>query len=123
MGSKSDAHCLTSGSPLARLHHVSALLQLRLAPKRTLPTLRAEPAWPYTLVVRFEWDSDKALRNPRKHRISFAEASTVFGDPLAATIADRGHSKVELRFITLRMSTQSRLLVAASGARDRPTLD
>src|SRR5436305_12552770 len=65
---------------------------------------------PYTLAVRFAWDPAKAERNLRKHGISFSEGSTVFGDPLAATIADPGHSDLELRFITMGVSSGGRLL-------------
>jgi len=63
--------------------------------------------------VRFEWDPEKALLNLGKPMVSFEEASTVFGDPLAATIADPEHSEGELRFVTLGMSTASRLVVVA----------
>lgn len=36
----------------------------------------------------FEWDSEKAASNLRKHGVSFAEAATVYGDPLALTFND-----------------------------------
>ena len=48
--------------------------------------------WSYHGVVQFEWDPAKAARNLAKHRVSFDEASTVFGDPLAGTILDPRHS-------------------------------
>ena len=67
--------------------------------------------WPYTLTVQFEWDPEKALRNHSKHRVSFEEATTVFGDALAATVPDPIHSKLEFRFVTMGMSIQNRLLV------------
>lgn len=51
--------------------------------------------------MRFEWDPEKEARNLRKHGGSFVEASTVFGDALAATIPDSKHSELELRFITM----------------------
>jgi uncharacterized DUF497 family protein len=35
-----------------------------------------------------EWDPDKAVRNLAKHAVSFQEAATVFGDPLAITYFD-----------------------------------
>lgn len=35
--------------------------------------------------MRFDWDEQKAARNFAKHGISFQEAATVFGDPLADT--------------------------------------
>jgi len=40
----------------------------------------------------FEWDGAKARQNFKKHRVSFEEASTIFGDPLSATIEDPLHS-------------------------------
>ena len=61
--------------------------------------------------MRFEWDPEKEVRNLRKHGVSFEEASTVFGDALAATIPDAKHSEHEVRFITMGMSSGSRLLV------------
>jgi uncharacterized protein len=63
--------------------------------------------------VIFEWDPAKASRNRRKHRISFYEAATVFGDPLAITYADPDHSDWEQRFITVGMSHSQRILVVA----------
>lgn len=38
--------------------------------------------------MQFEWDAQKAAENLAKHGVSFDEASTVFGDPLAGTILD-----------------------------------
>lgn len=67
----------------------------------------------YTSRVRFEWDPGKEARNLRKHGVSFVEASTVFGDALAATIPDSKHSELELRFITMGMSSGNRLLVVS----------
>jgi uncharacterized protein len=63
--------------------------------------------------VRFEWDPEKEARNLRKHGVSFEEASTVFGDALAGTILDSRHSELEVRFITLGMSSGNRLLVVS----------
>jgi uncharacterized DUF497 family protein len=59
----------------------------------------------------FEWDDKKAGQNKAKHGVSFDEASSVFGDPLAITIADPLHSEDEERFITLGHSHRGRLLV------------
>lgn len=39
--------------------------------------------------MQFEWDPDKDLLNQADHGVSFDEASTVFGDPFALTIAIR----------------------------------
>jgi uncharacterized protein len=63
--------------------------------------------------MRFEWDPAKELRNIRKHGVSFVEASTVFGDVLAATIPDSRHSDLELRLITMGKAPGDRLLVVA----------
>ena len=59
----------------------------------------------------FEWHDEKAARNLAKHGVSFDEACSVFGDPLAITIADPLHSKDEERFINLGHSHRGRLLV------------
>lgn len=63
------------------------------------------------MTIVFEWDEGKAKLNVAKHRVSFEEARTVFGDPLSITIADPGHSSDEYRFIDLGMSVEQRLLV------------
>jgi uncharacterized DUF497 family protein len=64
-------------------------------------------------VVNFEWDPGKARQNRRKHRISFQEAATVFGDPLAVTYPDPDHSTSEQRFITVGMSSAGQVLIVA----------
>jgi hypothetical protein len=69
-------------------------------------------------VVNFEWDPGKARQNRRKHRISFQEAATVFGDPLAVTFPDPDHSASEQRFITVGMSSAGRILIVAHMDRD-----
>lgn len=63
--------------------------------------------------MEFEWDIGKAHSNAEKHGISFAEAMTVFGDPLEVTIPDPDHSEGEARFLSLGLSTQGRLPVVA----------
>jgi hypothetical protein len=67
--------------------------------------------------VQFEWDPAKAARNLAKHGVSFDEASTVFGDPLAGTILDPQHSDEEPRFITIGLSTSRRLITVAHAER------
>ena len=37
----------------------------------------------------FEWDPKKAESNARKHGVTFDEASTTFGDPLASSCRTR----------------------------------
>lgn len=63
--------------------------------------------------MRFEWNPKKAEHNVKKHGVTFEEASTVFGDPLAATIPDPRHSAEENRFVTMGQSTENRLVVVA----------
>ena len=45
--------------------------------------------------MKFEWDPRKAEASLEKHGISFHEAATVFGDPLALTYPDPDHSMGE----------------------------
>lgn len=63
--------------------------------------------------MAFEWDTRKASENLRKHGVSFDEASTVFGDPLAGTAADPEHSAGEQRWLTFGRSMSGRLLVVS----------
>ena len=72
----------------------------------------------YDEMVNFEWDPGKARQNRRKHRVSFQEAASVFGDPLAITYSDPDHSLVEQRFITVGMSSAGRVLIVAHADRE-----
>lgn len=63
--------------------------------------------------MEFEWDSEKASSNLRKHKVSFVEASTALSDPMAATGADPDHSIGEFRCVTFGISERGRLLVVA----------
>jgi uncharacterized protein len=68
--------------------------------------------------VYFEWDPAKAERNRRSHRVSFEEAATVFGDPLALTYGDPDHSISEQRFITIGTSGGNKVLIVAHADRE-----
>jgi len=61
----------------------------------------------------FEWGDTKAESNERKHGVPFAEAMTVFADPLSLTGFDPGHADDEDRFITMGTSTEGRLLIVS----------
>jgi uncharacterized protein len=61
--------------------------------------------------MSFQWDPIKAASNVEKHGISFEEAVTVFGDPLALTILDPDHSVGEFRLLTTGLSRSHMLLV------------
>ena len=63
--------------------------------------------------MRFEWDENKATANFKKHGVSFDEAATSFGDPLAAIFLDEGHSLDEKREILIAYSRRQRLLVVS----------
>ena len=63
--------------------------------------------------MRFEWNATKAARNLKVHGVSFDDASTVFGDPLAGTIDDPLHSQAERRSVTIRVAASGKLLVVA----------
>jgi hypothetical protein len=69
--------------------------------------------------VQFEWDSEKARKNLTKHGVSFDEAATVFGDPLAITIEDPDHSREEQRFVTTGQSKRQRALIVVHTDRQR----
>jgi uncharacterized protein len=61
----------------------------------------------------FSWDERKAAANLRKHRISFAEASTIFDDPLAITYPDGEHSNGETRYPTFGLSASGKVLLVS----------
>ena len=63
--------------------------------------------------LEFEWDEKKADGNRRKHGVSFEEAATVFGDPLAAIFDDQEHSADEEREIIVGHSERGRLLLVS----------
>ena len=67
---------------------------------------------------RFEWHRSKAATNRAKHRVTFEEASTVFGDPLGRIADDPRHSEGEERFVLLGESDRRRLLVVMFTERD-----
>ena len=68
--------------------------------------------------MEFEWNPDKERSNVEKHDVDFAEAFTVFGDPLEYTIADPDHSLREHRYLSMGNSSHNRLLVVSYTERD-----
>jgi uncharacterized DUF497 family protein len=69
--------------------------------------------------VQFEWDPAKDRRNRARHRVSFEEAATVFGDPLAWTIDDPDHSTGEARYLTTGVSSGGRVVIVSHTYRAR----
>ena len=61
--------------------------------------------------LSFEWDEQKAEENLSKHEVSFAECTTIFGDPWSLTIGEPVHSIEEDRLITVGLSNRGRVLV------------
>lgn len=65
------------------------------------------------MALKFEWDEDKAASDVGKHGVSFDEASTVFGDPLALIFDDEEHSHDEIREIIIGHSAFEQLLLVS----------
>ncbi len=63
--------------------------------------------------MHFEWDHRKAAANARKHGVTFEEAASVFGDPLALTFDDPDHSSGEHRMLTFGVAAYGSLIVVA----------
>ncbi len=69
--------------------------------------------------LRFQWDTHKAAQNARKHHVTFEEAATVFGDPLAWIFDDEDHSEQEHRELIIGHSNRNRLLIVSFTERER----
>jgi len=63
--------------------------------------------------IQFTWNIAKDRANRRKHGIWFAEALSVFADPLARIHDDPVHSRGERREIIVGHSAAGRLLLVA----------
>jgi uncharacterized DUF497 family protein len=63
--------------------------------------------------MEFEWGRAKATSNLKKHGLSFQEAATVFGDPLAFTFSDPDHSLDEHRLLTFGFTRFGRHIVVS----------
>ena len=72
-------------------------------------------------MIEFEWDPEKAKGNLRKHGMAFAEAATVFRDPLSITVFDPDHSRSEDRYLTVGMTERGRAVVVAHTDRGQRT--
>ena len=70
------------------------------------------------MALEFEWDQRKAASNRKKHRVTFEEAVTVFGDPLGAIFEDVTHSEKEHREIIVGHSAERRLLLVSFTERE-----
>lgn len=86
-----------------------------VSPWLKTPEIEPYPQSVYTchMTMEFEWDPRKAEHNRKNHGVDFAEAATVFDDPLSITYPDPDHSRYEERFIIIGMSNLGRLLIVA----------
>ena len=66
------------------------------------------------LPLKFEWSDEKNKLNIQKHHIDFDEAKEVFFDPLHISKLDHRFSYFEERWITLGVTTKSKILVVAN---------
>jgi len=71
--------------------------------------------------MRFEWHRSKASGNLKKHGVSFDEAATVFGDPLALTFEDPDHSEEVDRFLTFGISGNGKYIIVSHTPRGENT--
>ena len=69
----------------------------------------------------FEWDAKKAAENLKSHGVAFAEALTVFADPLANIFDDPDHSEGERRELIIGHSAGQRLPIVSFTERSRRT--
>jgi uncharacterized DUF497 family protein len=63
--------------------------------------------------MKYEWDENKAVKNLAKHGVSFAEAKTIFDDPLYVDFYDLDHSEDEERYLIVGESNRGRLLIVS----------
>jgi uncharacterized DUF497 family protein len=64
-------------------------------------------------MILFEWDETKAVRNERKHGITFDDATRIFEDPSALTEEDYAENE-EARWRTIGFADSAILLFVAS---------
>jgi uncharacterized DUF497 family protein len=69
-------------------------------------------------MIKFEWDTAKAVTNIKKHGVSFEEAKSVFFDEFAVQFFDQNNTDTEDRFLMLGMSNETNLLLICHCERD-----
>jgi len=60
--------------------------------------------------LEFEWYPPKAIANLKKHKVSFAEGRTIFGDRKHLVVPDHEHRFDERRSLAIGRSSKGRLL-------------
>jgi uncharacterized DUF497 family protein len=69
-------------------------------------------------MMKFEWNTAKAVTNIKKYGVSFEEAKSVFFDDFAVQFFDQENSGTEDRFLMLGMSNETNLLLICHCERD-----
>ncbi|MDQ6977617.1 MAG: BrnT family toxin [Ghiorsea sp.] len=69
-------------------------------------------------MIKFEWNSFKAVSNKKKHGISFEEAKSVFYDEFAIQFYDSDDIDEEDRFLMLGLSAEHKTLMICHCERD-----
>jgi uncharacterized DUF497 family protein len=69
-------------------------------------------------MIKFEWNTAKAVTNIKKHGVSFEEAKSVFFDDFAVQFFDQENFGTEDRFLMLGMSNETNLLLICHCERD-----
>ncbi len=67
--------------------------------------------------MQFEWDPRKATTNLHKHGVAFADATSVFVDPLARIFDDPDHSTRQERELIIGYDLTGRLLIVSFAER------
>jgi uncharacterized DUF497 family protein len=69
--------------------------------------------------MKFQWDEKKDRKNQRKHKITFAEAATVFADPMLLVVPDTTTDTDEETYLAVgRMLNSYTVLLVAHTYRD-----
>ena len=71
------------------------------------------------MLLKFEWNAQKASANQKRHGVSFEEARTVFLDEHAKLIDDPDHSEVEDRFVLLGLSSTLKVILVCHCYREQ----
>jgi uncharacterized DUF497 family protein len=72
--------------------------------------------------MEFEWDSDKAESNAKKHGIRFEVATAVFDDPNRITVIDDRFDYNEEWLVTLGKTSDGVLVVMTTERDDPPRI-
>jgi uncharacterized protein len=70
-------------------------------------------------MIKFEWNTAKAISNKKKHGVSFEEAQSVFYDEFALQFFDDDNAESEERFLMLGFSDEARLLIVCHCEREQ----